>query len=162
MAVVHRHREDLSEEIEVHVDRAGRQRSRAAAITPAKAIDVGHHHRCPVLRSCRDLGRLAHPVLAVPVDLSHRDLGEVVVLEERQQMVREIVAVMVRSVLLDLESLRGKPVGGELVERRINGIGRHGVLAWRPPNAQVDVAQHYRELALCHRHRPAVLRPSER
>jgi hypothetical protein len=159
--MVHRHLEDLSEEIEVHVDRPGRQRSRAAAIAPAKAIDIGDHHRCSVLRSCRDLGRLADLLLAVAVDFRHRDLGELVVLEERKQMVREVVAVMVRGVLLDLEMLRGEPVGGELVERWINSLDRHGVLAWRAPNAEVDVAQDDRELALRHRSRPAVLRPSQ-
>lgn len=107
-------------------------------------------------------GRLADLLLAVPVDFRHRDLAELVVLEERKQMVREVVAVMVRGVLLDLEMLRGEPVGGELVERWINSLDWHGVRAWRAPNAEVDVAQDDRELALRHGRRPAVLRPSER
>src|SRR5436309_1908835 len=64
----------ICEQVDVHVDRAGRQRPGVAPIPPAQTIDVGDQHRLPGLRGRGDLGRLANLALAVAVDLGHRDL----------------------------------------------------------------------------------------
>jgi len=110
-AVVDGDGEDLGQEIEVHVDRAPGKGARAATVAPTEAIDVGHRQRRPALGGGRDLGRFAHLALAVAVDLGHRDLGDAVVLEERQQVVGEVVPVAAGGVLLDLELLGGEPIG---------------------------------------------------
>ena len=111
MAVVDCDREDLRQQVDVYVNRARRQRPPAAPIPPAQTIDVRERHRIAALRGCRDLGSLAHLVLAVAVDLGHRDLREVVLLEERQQVLGEVVAVVAGRVRLDLELLGGVPSG---------------------------------------------------
>ncbi len=83
------------------------------------------------------------------------------ILEEREQVVGEVVPVAVRGVRLDLELLGREPVGGELEEGGIDILRRSRIgLGWAP-RTQVDVAQHDRELALRHRQGPAVLRPAE-
>ncbi len=43
------HREDLREQVDVHVDRARRQGPRAAEVAAAEAIDIGDHSRLPAL-----------------------------------------------------------------------------------------------------------------
>jgi hypothetical protein len=146
----------------VHVDRAWRQRPRAAAIAPAEPVDVGNAQGRPVLGSRRNLGGFAHLALAVAVDLGDGDLGDPVALKERQQVVGEVVPVAAGGVLLNLESLCREPIGRELVEGRVGVLRRRGIRAGRPPRAKVDVAQHDRELALRHRQGPAVLGPAER
>ncbi len=142
----------------MHVDRAPGKGARAATVGPAETIDVGHRQRRPVLGGGRDLGGFAHLAPAVAVDLGHRDLGDAVVLEERQQVVGEVVRVAAGGVLLDLELLRREPIGRELVEGRVGVLGRRGIRPRRPPRAEVDVAEHDRELALRHRQSPAVFR----
>jgi hypothetical protein len=132
-------------------------RARAPAVASAAPIDVGDHHRLPALRRRRDLGRLAHLALAVAVDLGDCDLREVMALEERQQVVRQIVSVVVGRVRLDLQLLGGEPVGRKLVEGRIDLRHRGRIRPLRPPGAEVDVAQHDRQLALGHLHRPPIL-----
>ena len=139
------------------IERAGKG-ARAATVAPAEAIDVGHRQRRPVLGGGRDLGGFAHLALAVAVDLGHRDLGDAVVLEERQQVVGEVVRVAAGGVLLDLELLGREPIGRELVEGRVGVLRRRWIRPRRPPRAEVDVAKHDRELALRHRQSPAVLR----
>ena len=83
-------------------------------------------------------------------------------LEEREQVVGEVVAIAVGGVGLDLEQLVREPVRRELVKGEIDFPGRRRIgLRWAP-DAEIDVAQHHRELALGHRQRPAVLGLSER
>ena len=139
------------------IERPGKG-ARAATVAPAQAVDVRHRQGRTVLRSRRDLGGFAHLALAVAVDLGHRDLGDAVVLEERQQVVGEVVPVAARGVLLDLELLGREPIGRELVEGRAGVLRRRWIRPRRPPRAEVDVAKHDRELALRHRQSPAVLR----
>ena len=79
VAVVDGDREDLRQQVDVHVDRARRQRPRAPAVAAAEAVDVRDRHRLAALGGRRDLGRLADLALAVAVDLGDRDLREVVV-----------------------------------------------------------------------------------
>ena len=145
----------------MHVDRARRQWPSPPAVAAAQAVDVGDHHRLAALRCRGDLGRLAHLALAVAVDLGHRDLREVVFSKEREQVVGEVVAVVVGRVRLDLELLGGVPVGRELVEGGVDLHRRRWVGPRRPPGPEVDVAQRYRQFALGHLHRPAVLGAAE-
>jgi hypothetical protein len=142
------------------IERADRGRARAA-IASSEAVGVRERHRSAAFGGCRDLGGLAHLALPVAVHLGDRDLGEVVILEEREQVVGEVVPVAVRGVRLDLEALRREPVGGELVESGIDVLCRSRIGLGRAPRAQVDVAQHDGEPALGHRQGPAVLRPAE-
>ena len=138
------------------IERA-RQRSRVAAVASAQPVDVAHRQRRPVLGGRCDLSSFAHLALAVAVDLGHGDLGDVVVLEERQQVVGEVVPVAAGGVLLDLELLGREPIGRELVKGRVGVLRRRGIGPRRPPRAEVDIAKHDRELALRHRQSPAVL-----
>jgi hypothetical protein len=54
-------------------------------------------------------------------------------LEERQQVVGELVAVVVGRVRLDLKLLRGVPVRRELVKGRVDLLHRLRLGPWRPP-----------------------------
>ncbi len=49
VAVVDSDRKDLCQQIDVHVDRAGRQRPRSAAVAAPEAVDVGDHDRLAAL-----------------------------------------------------------------------------------------------------------------
>jgi hypothetical protein len=73
-AVVHGDGQDLRQQVDVHIDRAVRQWSCAAAVASAAAIRIGHHHRRAVFGGRRDLRGLSHLALAIPVDLGNRDL----------------------------------------------------------------------------------------
>ena len=75
--------EDLRQQVDLHVDRAPRQGACAPAVAAPEAVDVGEHHRIAALRGRRDLGSFTHLVLPIAVDLGHRDLRQVVLLEER-------------------------------------------------------------------------------
>ena len=157
VAVVDGDSQDLRQQVDVHVDRARRQRSRTAAVASAQPIDIGHRQRRPVPGGRRDLGGFAHLALPVAVNLGHGDLGDAVVLEERQQVVGEVVPVAAGGVRVDLEALGREPIGRKLVEGRVGGLRRRGIRPRRPPGAKVDVAKHDGKLALRHRQSPAVL-----
>jgi len=75
VTVVDGHREYLRQQVDVHVDRARRQWPGPPTVAAARAVDVGDHHRLAALRCGGDLGRLAHLVLAVAVDLGDSDLS---------------------------------------------------------------------------------------
>jgi hypothetical protein len=66
------------------------------------AVGVRERHRNAAFGGCRYLDGLAHLALPVAVYLDDRDLGEAMILEEREQVVGEVVPVAVRGVRLDL------------------------------------------------------------
>ena len=85
-------------------------------------------------------------VLAVAVDLADRDLRELVLGEERQEVFGEIVAVAAGGVRREFGPLGGEPLGGELVKQRVLLRGCW-LCSWWLPDAEVDVAQHDLKLA---------------
>ncbi len=129
---------------------------------PELVDDLDHQRPTGVDRSLAS-GGFADLVLAVAVDLLDGDLLDQVLLEERDQVVAQFVAIVAGGALLDLEALGIEPVGGERQKVDVL-LGRLGDRVWlgRAPGAKLDVAQHDRELTICPRVRPAILRAAER
>jgi hypothetical protein len=85
---------------------------------------------------------LADLVLAVAVDLLHRDLRDTVLCKERQQVARELVLVGRGGAWPNLTPFGGEPVRRELVERRVLNAGRRGCQGGRLPDTAPDIGEH--------------------
>jgi hypothetical protein len=93
----------------------------------------------------------------VAVDLLHRDLGESVVREERQEMIRQRPLEISKRLLRETLGLaRAKPLRCELVERRFlrQGFG-HRRWLWWTPKPFADECECVRKFLLGSRLRPA-------
>ena len=154
--------QDLPEHVDLHVDRAWRERLLDAVVAaPALVDDLDHQWTAGVDRGLAD-GVFSDLVLAVAVDLLDIDRFDQMVLEERDQVVAQFVSVVAGGLGFDFENL-----GVEPVRRRTAG-------STHPPRApsayparpgavsELDVAEHDRKLAFCPRQCPSVLGAPER
>jgi hypothetical protein len=119
--------EDLGQEEQVHVDRACRERPLGPAVASASAIDDLDHPGLLRLGRGGDLGGLSYLALAVAVDLGDRDLREAVVLEERKQVICQVIA----------GARRGSPGGAR---RALGELGRRSYIRANSPSRLIRLA----------------------
>ncbi len=112
-----------------------------------------------------DRGRVDHALadlgVAIAVDLGDRDLAEPMAMEERQQVMAQLPAVVVERRLPQLAASTLEPHRGELVKRRVPDDGRGRRRFRRAPQTSPHIRKDVLQLDLGLTARPAVPRRAE-